>query len=706
MNDTLTGKTIGKYEIIEKLGRGGMAEVYKGYQKNLDRYVAIKLMHSFLISEQDFLNRFQQEARAMAALNHPNIVGVYDFDQYKEDTYYLVMEFVDGGTLKDRLETLNKNKERLPLETSIRIVREVADALAYAHRRNLVHRDIKPANIMLDKESGRALLTDFGIVKLVGGQTMGYTATGALIGTPAYMSPEQALGKSGDERADIYSLGVLLFQMMTGQLPYEADTPLAVVMKHVNSPTPLPVTFNPEIPDALQTIIVKAMAKIPDDRYATAAELAVALRQIDLSAPPPKKIDGHSTIAATQIVPPEIAKLDKPVQMPPAPQATEVVKPPVSKPPVSQSPISQSPMQPVDLTTQPSASSKKRSPWLYAGIAAVLILVVVGSIFALNGRNNDPTPTIAAVVEAADTAAPETVTETPPRATAVPGKTPDVVATAVAAISLTETAKPTQTAVPTTASSPTPTPTPNATLDFLANCTLDVELVNSYAYQTQSSSFAPVSATFPMSWILRNSGTCPWPAGSQWAYVEGDELGYSEPVVLENDVPSGAEITLTTNLKAPASADDYESRWQLVDDNDSPIGGLISFSMTAYIPSTATPSATNTPAASPTPEPSEITELNYAFEIQNCEYIGTMDWRCRVRLTPYGGGGGPYTVFIFLNPIVELRDQFYYDYYVQARRCAAWNTEIRVLDEATSLEFSRHLYVDPNNYIAGGCTLP
>ena len=269
MNDTLIGKIIGKYEIIEKLGRGGMAEVYKGYQKNLDRHVAIKLMHSFLISEQDFLKRFQQEARAMAALNHPNIVGVYDFDQYKEDTYYLVMEFVDGGTLKDKLETLAQNKERLPLETSIRIVREVADALAYAHRRNMVHRDIKPANIMLDKDSGRALLTDFGIVKLVGGQTMGYTATGALIGTPSYMSPEQALGQSGDERADIYSLGVLLFQMMTGQLPYEADTPLAVVMKHVNSPTPMPVTFNPDIPEALQAVIVKSMAKNPDDRYAT-----------------------------------------------------------------------------------------------------------------------------------------------------------------------------------------------------------------------------------------------------------------------------------------------------------------------------------------------------------------------------------------------------------------------------------------------------
>ena len=699
MNDTLIGTIIGKYEIIEKLGRGGMAEVYKGYQKNLDRHVAIKLMHSFLISEQDFLNRFQQEARAMAALNHPNIVGVYDFDQYKEDIYYLVMEFVDGGTLKDKLETLAKNKERLPLETSIRIVREVADALDYAHRRNMVHRDIKPANIMLDKESGRALLTDFGIVKLVGGQTMGYTATGALIGTPAYMSPEQALGHSGDERADIYSLGVLLFQMMTGQLPYEADTPLAVVMKHVNSPTPMPVTFNPDIPDALQVIIVKAMAKIPDDRYATADELATALRQIDLSAPPPKKkiVADHSTIAATQIVPPEIVELDKPIQMPQSPQPTAVSQPPVSQPPA----------QPIELTSQPSASSKKRSPWLYVGIAAVLILTVVGGIFALNGRTTDPTPTIPALVEAADTATPKPPTEAPRKETAVPDETPDVVATAVAAIALTETAKPTGTAVPTKTTVPTQTPTPDATQKFLDNCTLDVELLNSYAYQSQSSSFAPVGATFPMSWILRNSGTCPWPAGSQWAFLEGNELGYKEPVTLENDVPSGAEITFTTNLVAPTSVNDYESRWQLVDSSGSPIGSPITFTITTYIPPTATPRATNTPVAppaSPTPE-KEIVELNYAFEILNCEYVGS-DWRCRIRLTPYGGGGGPYTMFIFLNPIVELRDQFYYDYYVQARRCAAWNTEIKVIDEATSLEFSRSLYVDPDNYISGGCTLP
>jgi hypothetical protein len=210
-----------------------------------------------------------------------------------------------------------------------------------------------------------------------------------------------------------------------------------------------------------------------------------------------------------------------------------------------------------------------------------------------------------------------------------------------------------------------------------------------------------------MSWILRNSGSCVWPADAEWAYVEGDELGYNEPVILANDVPSGTEITLTTRLTAPATANDYESVWQLVDNNGGLIGDPITFSITAYIPPTATPRATNTPSVTAVPptQEQEITELNYAFEIQNCEYVGS-DWRCRVRLTPYGGGGGPYTMFIFLNPIVELRNQFTYDYFVQARRCAAWNTEIKVIDEATSLEFSRNLYVDPDDYIPGGCTLP
>ncbi|MCA9978831.1 MAG: serine/threonine protein kinase, partial [Anaerolineales bacterium] len=205
MADTLEGVVLdGKYKILKRLGQGGMAEVYLAHQENLERNVAIKLMHAFLVTEQDFLLRFKREARAMAAMSHPNIVAIYDFDVYGENTYYLVMEYVSGGSLKDKLTDLAQKGERMPLAQAVKLARQVAEALDYAHSRQMIHRDVKPANIMLN-DRGDAILTDFGIVKLVGGQSMAYTATGALIGTPAYMSPEQALGKPGDGRSDIYS---------------------------------------------------------------------------------------------------------------------------------------------------------------------------------------------------------------------------------------------------------------------------------------------------------------------------------------------------------------------------------------------------------------------------------------------------------------------------------------------------------------------
>ncbi|MCA9968726.1 MAG: serine/threonine protein kinase, partial [Anaerolineales bacterium] len=308
MSDTLIGVVLGgKYRITERLGRGGMAEVYLANQENLDRNVAIKLMHAFLVTEQDFLQRFKREARAMAAMNHPNIVSVYDFDVYGENTYYLVMEYISGGTLKDRLASLAAAGERLPLPEAVRLTLQVAEALDYAHGRSMVHRDVKPANIMLN-ERGNAILTDFGIVKLVGGQSMAYTATGALIGTPAYMSPEQAMGAPGDARSDIYSLGVLLYQMVTGHLPFDADTPLAIVLKHVNDPVPPPVRYNPDVPAAIQHILLKALAKSPDDRYETAGELALALRQADLSqkapAEPAAPVPTTAPAVHTEVLPP------------------------------------------------------------------------------------------------------------------------------------------------------------------------------------------------------------------------------------------------------------------------------------------------------------------------------------------------------------------------------------------------------------------
>jgi len=260
---------LGKYQIIERLGRGGMAEVYKAYHPQLERYAAVKVLHGFLAEGQDFQARFQREAKAIAALRHPNIVQIYDIDTYDEN-YFMVMEFIDGGTLKDRLLQASGP---LAIREMAHIFREIASALDYAHRQGVLHRDIKPANVLLD-QSGRVVLTDFGIARIVS-ETQ-FTVTGTLVGTPAYMSPEQGMGLNISTPSDIYSLGIILYEMVTGKVPFDADTPLAVIHKHINEPLPSPRTIRDDIPQVLETVIVKALAKEPGERFQSAAELVQA----------------------------------------------------------------------------------------------------------------------------------------------------------------------------------------------------------------------------------------------------------------------------------------------------------------------------------------------------------------------------------------------------------------------------------------------
>ena len=693
MSDTLEGIVLGgKYKIIRRLGRGGMAEVYLAHQENLGRDVAIKLMHAFLVSEEDFLHRFKREARAMAAMNHSNIVSVYDFDVYGENTYYLVMEYINGGTLKDKLQELAQKGETLPLETAVQIAVEVASALDYAHHRSMIHRDVKPANIMLD-DQGHAILTDFGIVKLVGGQSMAYTATGALIGTPAYMSPEQALGKPGDARSDIYSLGALLYQMVTGRLPFDADTPLAIVMQHVNDPVPIPASFNPNIPPGLQDIILIALAKNPDDRYQTAGELAAALQYTDLTG------QGNGTTVPT---------------FAPGGHHTKVMGTAVSCAIDTKSGNIGTTMPGSTAVPTPTGTEKKRPYWLYGLITLIIIAAIAASVFGLLGNEDNPEPTpVAAALSAATATTTATATATmQPTSTPTPKDTPDVNATIEMAIVLTEEAN--RTATPTPSQTPTITSTPSPTIDataaFLTNCTVDVELVAAYTYNNTRFTTAPVSSTFPTSWTLRNSGTCPWPASLQWAYVEGEDFAYDNgPIPLETAVPADGEITLTATFTSPNTAASFNSTWQLIDATGSPFGPTIEFTLSTYIPATATPTS---PPVSPTPmvtsTPEALAELNYGFEIFSCEYLNT-EWRCSVRLWPYGGAGGPYTLLVLDQPggqATEFRGPWPVIYFAGARRCAAFNQEVRVIDDGSATDMSRHLYIDPNNYFAGGCTLP
>lgn len=268
--EELTGKQLGPYRIIEKLGAGGMATVFKAYQPRMDRFVALKILPRHLSDNPEFVLRFKQEAQVIAKLEHPHILPVFDFGEAEGYTY-LAMRLVGGGTLAD----LMKDKGRLDLPTANRIVRQVGEALDYAHNKGVIHRDFKPGNVLID-DFGNCLLTDFGIAKLLEATT-NLTATGGILGTPTYVSPEQGMGQTIDSRSDIYSLGVVLYQMVTGEVPFKADTPMGVIFKHVQEPLPLPREKVPELSEAVEMVILKALAKEPDDRFTTVSDMVAAL---------------------------------------------------------------------------------------------------------------------------------------------------------------------------------------------------------------------------------------------------------------------------------------------------------------------------------------------------------------------------------------------------------------------------------------------
>lgn len=276
----MIGKTLGKYQITTYLGSGGMAHVYKAYHADLDRHVAIKVMKAADADAPDYLQRFKIEARSIAALRHPHIVQIFDYD-IDPDTGqpYMIMEFLQGGTLNDYLT--QRQGQLLSLTEAVQIVGEIGSALAYAHEHGVLHRDVKPGNIMRDA-IGRFVLTDFGLAKMAVGPTV--TKTGAVAGTPAYMAPEQALGESVDARADLYALGGVFFQLLTGRLPYHADSAPALLLKIINAPVPDPRRFNAAVPPSLAQIVMRCLAKKPNERYAALADFLAALQQASAAA--------------------------------------------------------------------------------------------------------------------------------------------------------------------------------------------------------------------------------------------------------------------------------------------------------------------------------------------------------------------------------------------------------------------------------------
>ena len=274
------GKTIGKVRIDKYLARGGMAEVYLGMHLTLDRPVAIKVLHSYIEEEPDLLVRFQREAKVVAGLRHPNIVQIYDFDAI-DGHPYIVMEYLKGPSLATYLRGLHKRNERIPHHQVARLLKALTASLDYAHEQGVIHRDIKPGNILLHGKADEipldqpltsdveAVLTDFGLVRIANSASQ--TASGMVSGTPAYMSPEQARGDQTDHRTDIYSLGIVLYEMLAGRVPFEADSTLSVIYKQINDPPP-PI---PGISPAVQRVIDRALAKKPEERYPTSRNMAV-----------------------------------------------------------------------------------------------------------------------------------------------------------------------------------------------------------------------------------------------------------------------------------------------------------------------------------------------------------------------------------------------------------------------------------------------
>ena len=273
MEQEWIGRTFNdRYEILELLGTGGMSSVYKANDPNLDRVVAIKIIHPHLSVNDDFIRRFRAEAQSVAQLRHPNIVQVFDFDT-ADDTAYIVFEYVPGENLQERLARMTVQGRVMSAEEVTRISGQIAEALDYAHARGLVHRDVKPANILLDVH-GDAMLADFGIVKIT--DDVQHTATGAVIGTARYMSPEQIKGAQLDGRTDLYSLGIAMFEMASGQLPYQAESAMTIMMMHISDP--VPDMDGVGIANPLGAVITQTLAKNPADRFATGSDLAAALR--------------------------------------------------------------------------------------------------------------------------------------------------------------------------------------------------------------------------------------------------------------------------------------------------------------------------------------------------------------------------------------------------------------------------------------------
>lgn len=338
------GENVGPYRIVEQLGHGGMATVFKAYHAALDRYVALKVMHQAFKADSAFTGRFQREARVVAKLEHPHIVPVYDYSEH-EGSPYLVMKYIEGDTLKARL-----GKGALTSQEIEQVVDSVGSALEYAHRQGILHRDIKPSNVLIGTD-GAMYLADFGLARIAqaGESTL---SSDSIMGTPQYISPEQALGKKDlDAGTDIYSFGVMLYELVVGQVPFSADTPFSIIHDHIYTPLPLPMDINPNVPEPVQRVLLKALAKDRNDRYATIGEMVKAFKGAWAEAGVPMR--GTSITM-------------RPVRL------KEETRPRAVETAVK--------------TAVASRPAAKRLGWVWAGAGAALLLCFGAGVFAFRGN--------------------------------------------------------------------------------------------------------------------------------------------------------------------------------------------------------------------------------------------------------------------------------------------------------------------------------
>src|SRR3954469_6052960 len=332
VTDSLIGTLFdGRYKVIRRLGSGGMANVYLAEDQELGRRIAIKILNDRHAHDEQFVERFRREAKSAAGLSHPNVVSIYDRGE-AEGSYYIAMEYLDGRSLKE----LIVSRGPAPITVAVEYARQILQALRFAHRHGIVHRDIKPHNVLVDAE-GRVKVTDFGIARAGASQM---TEAGSIVGTAQYLSPEQARGTSVDQRSDVYSLGIVLYELLTGTLPFNGDTPVEIAMKHLSTLPEPPSVKRPEIPRDLDLIVMRALAKDPSDRYQNAEEMDADLerfaRGAGVSAATEESatqimrvpIDPIAATAATMIAPRRSA------QLPPPPPVYYDLEEPIHRRPV------------------------------------------------------------------------------------------------------------------------------------------------------------------------------------------------------------------------------------------------------------------------------------------------------------------------------------------------------------------------------------